>query len=221
MNEAVAGLVDDYVEQHAKFAFQEFNVLRVARDQMPGDALDTDSPLAPGKLTYRDTIREEIGAFKRDHQEAFRTVFEAVADDDTDIEEGITAAVEHDPFYRQVDDGVRDAMRADLADYLTEVGEAMRPLLVAEGDDAWDVVTAVCDRDEAERRLTSITHHADVYSAYIDDIVMAIDFRGLDLFGDVVDYSDEALRIVDHGEDYLRRVIASDVDDAFDVGDGG
>jgi hypothetical protein len=218
MNEAVVELVDDYVDQHAKFAFQEFNLLRVARDQLPGDTGDAEiaGPFASKKLQYRDVIRDEIAAFRDDMQDQFRAVFAAAADDDREVEDALDEALAVDPFYPHVDDEAREAFAADLEDYLAETADAMRPLLRADGDDPWAVVTAVCERDEAEERLGSIAGHADVYEPHVDDVTIAVDFRGLDIFGDVIDYSDEAVRIIRHGEDYLRRVIARDVERAFD-----
>jgi hypothetical protein len=159
MNEAVASLIDDYIDQHATFAFQEFNVLRVARDQFPdgiGDAAGDDS-LTSVKLQYRDLIRDEITAFKNDMQREFRIAFEHAAGDRDDWRDDVLAT---DPFYPHVDEARREAFAEDLLDYLAEAGESMEPLLRADGDDAWDVVRAVCERDEAEERLASITHHA-------------------------------------------------------------
>lgn len=218
MNVAVVDAVDDYIDQSARFAFQEFDVLRVVKDQVAAlDDIDVEAPISELKLRYRDTIRERITDIKSQTQVQYHVLFEHTGREDRAVADGVRASLDHDPFYPNVPEPLQDSYAEDLADYLFEVSDAMAPLLREEGD-VWDVVRRTCDREEAKRRLREPFRRSEVVARYEDDITMEEDLTDAPPLSRHLDYAKEARRIFERGEDYIHRVIGADVDRAFEDG---
>jgi hypothetical protein len=216
MNVAVVDAIDDYIDQSARFAFQEFDVLRVIKDQVESlEDLEFDAPVSRMKLQYRDRIRDRITEIKSQTQIQYHTLFEHTVQGDEAVADCLDECLASDPFYDNVVGGRREDYADDMRQYLVGVSDAIEPLLLEEGD-VWDAVRATCEPEEAKRRLREPFRRCEVIGRYEDDIAMLEDTTELPLLSRPLDYTKEARRIFDHGEDYIHRIIGADVDRAFE-----
>lgn len=216
MNVAVVDAVDDYIDQSSRFAFQEFDVLRMVKDQVGAlDDLEVEAPVTQLKLQYRDLIRDRITDIKSQTQVQYHELFEHTGRENATVEDCLDDCLASDPFYPHVAETAQDAYAEDLTGYLRSVSEAMAPLLRADGG-VWDAVRATCDRQEATERLSEPFRRSRVIAAHEDAIAMVEPIADFPLPMGPVDYTQEARRIFERGEDYIHRVIADDVRRAFD-----
>ena len=212
-------LLTGYIDEIARFAFQEFNMLRVAQDQVDDLAtLDVDAPLAREKWRLRDVIRDRIAAVKRDHGQQVEVLADAArrgVPTEAAIDAHLDELLSHDVFYRATRESARPSFRDAMAGYFADAYDGYGPLFAHDADDSWTAVRDVYTAEEAEAALATPFTRAPILEDHRDAIELQLDRDDSTILVDDLEYTDEMIRIFDHGEDYVQKVIAADVERAY------
>lgn len=206
-DEALVPVYDEYIAEFSRYAFQAFSPLRLADDVLD-QPIETEGPAARQKPRFRGVIRNEITSFKTAYQEQFRVLAERLPADGsgTGWHEDY---LEHDPFYGDVDDPHREELREAIVADADDIVEALRPL--AGVDDVWGAVEEM-PPEEATARLIRWFDRPDVLWDHVEHVRLTLDVSAVAFLPmDEIDYSREALRLLDEGRDYLEQVIEADV----------
>lgn len=213
-DEPLVTTYDEYIAECSRYAFQAFSPKRLTEDLLDDSSdLDTDTPAARQKPRFRGVIRTEIGEFKVAYQDQFRVLHDAVAADEP-ASAFLDDYLAEDPFYAGVAEDRREDYREATREDVEAIAEAIEPLVGT--DDVWSSVTASFARDEAVERLLRWFDRPDYIGAFADDVALTLDATSVSFLPlDVIDYSLEAIRLLDEGRDYLERVIEADVAAAY------
>jgi len=113
------------------------------------------------------------------------------------------------------DEESKRALEEDLRERFRGLVEAARPMAVSDEDGFWDaVLDGYDDADEAVRALRGNFEYAEIVNEYEDDVRLAVTLR----LGPVersVEYTEEALRVLNGGEKHLREKVESDTREVF------
>ncbi|MCX2818296.1 hypothetical protein EGH25_02880 [Haladaptatus sp. F3-133] len=199
-------------------------------DSMYGYVTDEVQPLnAVGfptfisKPTRKATLpvaRRETDAVGRSFERKFGIVVDCAAGDD--VTERTDDYLEADVFYANFQGAEEDRgrMSDELVDRLREMSEAVAPIVDSDEERFWDAVVDVYDREGAHSALDGCFDYARTAHRYADDVELTIT---LDIgpFGATVDYTDEAVRVLDVSEGRLREKVRKDVDAVYDAKQDG
>lgn len=212
--EGLEELYRRYIDEMARFAFQEFSVLRVLKDQSGAlDTVDVEDSIAGQKVRLRGAIRHEIATAKRGFSDELAVLLEALASE-APVEERFGDFVDQNPFYGRMDEESADAFRRELQWTYERSASALEPL-VGE-DDVWQWLRRHWSLDGAHHRLMRWFDTAPRYQDFADGCEMTLDTSGVTLVPmDTVDYAREAARVLDRGHDYMNRVVRADIEAAY------
>jgi len=170
----------------------------------------------PAKRATMPIARRETDAVGRSFERKFGIVVDCAAGDDVD--DRTDDYLESDVFYRNFtgSDDARERMAGELAERLRRMSEAVAPVVDSDRGRFWDAVVDVYDRDEAHAALDGCFDYADTARRYAGDteLTLTVDVGPLST---TVDYTDEAVRVLDVSEGRLREEVARDVDAVYDA----
>jgi hypothetical protein len=215
---AVDELYRGYIDELARYAFHEVDVRRIVRDQgVDPTRLEVRGSMAVQKLRLRGVIRTEIASIKADFLEEFEAFFSALSAE-ASVVDGIDAVFETvldaDPVVDAAAPGRREAVERALQRDLVRAGRALEPLVGQ--TDALSAIRGRWSLDGAQHRLLRWFDATTDRSHLSEDVTMSVDTTSVAwLPRDAVDYSDEALRVLERGRDYIARVIAADLDATY------
>jgi len=170
----------------------------------------------PAKRATMPIARRETDAVGRSFERKFGIVVDCAAGDDVD--DRTDDYLESDVFYRNFTGGddARERMAGELTERLRRMSEAVAPVVDSDRGRFWDAVVDVYDRDEAHAALDGCFDYADTARRYAGDteLTLTVDVGPLST---TVDYTDEAVRVLDISEGRLREEVARDVDAVYDA----
>ncbi len=189
----------------------------VAEEVQPLNAVGFPSFVSkPGKRAVMPVARRETDAVGRSFERKFGIVVDCAAGDDVD--DRLDDYLESDAFYSNFygSDEDRRAMAEELSDRLRRMSEAVAPIVDSDEERFWDAVTEVYDRKEAHEALDGCFDYADTAHRYADEteLTITVDIGPFDV---TVDYTDEAIRVLDISEGRLREEVRKDVDSVYDA----
>jgi len=112
--EDVGALYRRYVDEYARFAFQEFDFLHLLKDQSATpEGFAFEAPFSRQKLRFRGVIRHEIEWIKASYAEEFEHLCDALADG-AQLDAWLDDVIAHDPVYGSVARERREAFRREL-----------------------------------------------------------------------------------------------------------
>jgi hypothetical protein len=206
--DAVRDQFDDYIDSMYGY---------VAEEVQPLNAVGFPSFVSkPAKKATMPVARRETDAVGRSFERKFGIVVDCAAGDDVD--ERLEDYLESDVFYANFcgADEDRRRMADELEDRLHRMSGAVAPIVDSDEDRFWDAVTEVYDRQEAHEALDGCFDYAGTAHRYADDteLTITVDIGPFDV---TVDYTDEAIRVLDVSEGRLREQVRKDVDSVYDA----
>ena len=206
--DAVRDRFDDYIESMYGYVTEEVQ---------PLNAVGFPSFVSkPARKATLPVARRETDAVGSSFERKFGIVVDCAAGDDPD--ERLDDYLEADVFYSNFrgPEADRRRMADELADRLREMSEAVAPIVDSDEELFWDAVVDVYDRDEAHDALDGCFDYAETARRYADDTALTL---SLDVgpFDATVDYTDEAVRVLDVSEGRLREEVRVDVDAVYDA----
>lgn len=218
----------DVVDGVAKYAFAELDPARLLTEENVGSGLaglDLDGEVL--REAFRDPIRAELTRLKTSYQDQFAHVLDRLdpaAPDDVDYR---TAYIDDDLFLAEYEGDRIDGLRDDIAAHFDRVVAAFEPVMavephtVVEAEEAtvdhfWELVAEVYDEDEAREALDALAGHPDVIVPYEDGMTIEVDLRDTVAPIDALDYTAEAMRVVEEGVAHHRDVQATELARAYE-----
>ncbi|MFP4174605.1 MAG: hypothetical protein ACLFSW_02345 [Halobacteriales archaeon] len=195
-------------------------------DSMYGYVTDEIQPLnavgfpsfvsKPARKATLPVARRETDAVGRSFERKFGIVVDCAAGDDPD--ERLDDYLSSDAFYAnfQGTDDDRRRMADELADRLRRMSEAVAPIVESDEERFWDAVVDVYDREEAHAALDGCFDYAETARRYADDVALTLRID-VGPFGTTIDYTAEAIRVLDISEGRLREEVSADVDAVYDA----
>jgi enamine deaminase RidA (YjgF/YER057c/UK114 family) len=217
----------DVVDGVARYAFTELDPARLLTEENVGSGLaglDLDGDVL--REAFRGPIRAELKQLKASYRDQFAHVLDhldpAVADD-VDRRD---AYVDDDLFLVDYEGDRLEALREDLGAHFDRVVEAFEPVMaiephtVVDADEAtvdhfWELVAEVYTEEEARNALDALAGHPDVIVPYEDGLAIEIDLRDTPAPIDALDYTAEAMRVVQEGVHHHRDVQATELAKAY------
>lgn len=218
---AVEEQFDRFFDEMVDFAKDEMSPTR----SMGGVSIPVGDDII--KDVMGDQIAESMEEVQRD-MEHQRDVVLSYAEDLADGADPGTARAQYEdrflrtnPVYKHHEPGQRrEDLEEELLHHLDEVAADLAPIVDAPQDNFWEAMTAtVPEYEEARMLLNKHFSQAETFRDYRRGINMEEEVRvGGSVFGTTVevDYTDEAIRVIDEGEAYLRSEIEDQLRDAYD-----
>lgn len=204
-HDAVIDKLDEYIHTVAIQAIDELDPSRVVNVDLPAESI---------KSAMRDDIRHEMIGIKSSFSDQMIAMIE-YAETEESLDEHVEGFLAVDVFYEDFvgDDDRREAFRDDLEQYFVRGSSALQPLIRSETDDFWSCFVETYTREELDDFMT-LFRRSEVVAPYIDDlrITMELD-TGLPI--EEVEYTEEAVRVFDEAERYLREIIRDEADRAY------
>jgi hypothetical protein len=205
--EAVRDRFDDYIDSMYGYVTEEIQ---------PLNAVGFPSFVSkPARKATMPVARRETDAVGRSFERKFGIVVDCAAGDDVD--ERRDDYLEADAFYSNFRGSEEDRRRMadELVGRLREMSEAVAPIVESDRERFWDAVVEVYDREEAHAALDGCFDYGETARRYADDTELTLT---LDVgpFSKTVDYTDEAVRVLEISERRLREEVSRDVDAVYD-----
>lgn len=206
--EAVREQFDDYIDSMYGYVTDEVQ---------PLNAVGFPSFVSkPARKATMPVAQRETDAVGSSFERKFGIVVDCAAGDDVD--DRIGDYLEADVFYANFQGSEEDRRRmADgLGERLREMSEAVAPIVGSDEERFWDAVVDVYDREGAHAALDGCFDYAETARGYTDDVELTLT---LDIgpFGATIDYTDEAVRVLEVSEGRLREQVRNDVDAVYDA----
>ncbi|MDZ7687977.1 MAG: hypothetical protein U5J64_04495 [Halobacteriales archaeon] len=200
---AVVGQFEVFMERIMDDALDEFEPFRVVNmNGMPGNDR-VKKALSP-------VIRDELGRIRRSVEAQFDVVMEYIETGDA---EGCRRDfLRNDVFYNSFDgdQSTRRRLGGDLTERMTRMGDDMAPLVETGENEFWDAVVAAYDEEEAREMLPRHFAYTETLKGYRGDLRLTVRVGGR-LLGTEVEYTDEAMRVLDAAETKLREDLRDEV----------
>lgn len=212
--EALGELYERYLDEYARFAFQEVCMYRIVHDQ-PGDPdrIDMQRPFAYLKPRFQGVLRQEIAEIKRGHLRAFEILLDALGGRAPAIEAFDAFLTEH-PFFERVAGNQQGPFRRQLQQDYVRTVRALQPLVGA--DDVWAEARRRWSLDGAHHRLMRWFDLMADYQCAPNAVTLTFDTTAVSFLPfDSIDYAPEALRVLRRGRSYIRLVVGADLRAAF------
>lgn len=193
---AVVGQFEMFMERIIRDALGEFEPFRVVRmSGMPGND-QIKKALSP-------VIRDELKQYRANVERQFEVVMDYA--ETGNVEECADEFLCHDVFYTNFegDPRRRRSLKQDLTRRMTTMGDDMAPLLRTGEEEFWDAVVEAYDEDEAREMLPRHFEYTENVKEYRDDLRLTVRV-GSSLLGAEVEYTDEAMRVLNAAETRLR-----------------
>jgi hypothetical protein len=201
--EAVVEQFEVFMERIIHDALDEFEPFRIVNvNGMPGNDR-VKQALGP-------VIRDELGRLRRSVETQFSVVMEYIETGDT---EGCRRDfLRNDIFYNSFegDRRAKRRLRKDLTERMTRMGEDMAPLVKTGESEFWDALVAAYDENEAREMLPRHFAYTETLSRYRDDLCLTVRVGGR-VLGTELEYTDEAMRVLDVAETRLREHMREEV----------
>lgn len=201
--EAVVEQFGVFMERIIDDTLDEFEPFRVVNmNGMPGNDR-VKGALGP-------VIRGELGRIRTSVEAQFGVVMKYI--ETGDVEGCRREFLRNDVFYNSFE-GDRRAKRRleeDLTRRMTEMGDDMAPLVETGEEKFWDAVVAAYDEDEAREMLPRHFAYTETLKGYRDDLCLTVRVGGR-VLGTDVEYTDEAMRVLDNAETRLRENLRDEV----------
>ena len=201
--EAVLEQFEFFMERIIDDALAEFEPFRVVdMNGMPGNDR-VKKALGP-------VIRDELQKIRASVETQFGVVMKYA---ETGDEEGCRRRfLRNDVFYNSFegDRRTRRSLEDDLTERMTRMGDDMAPLVETGEDCFWDAVVAAYDEDEAREMLPRHFEYTETLKEYADDLCLTVRVGGR-LLGADVEYTGEAMRVLDGAETRLRDDLRDEV----------
>lgn len=219
--EAVETEFDLFFDEMIDFAKQEMSPTRT----MSGITVPVaDSTI---KEVMGDQIEESMEEVQEDMEQQRDIVLNYAediaegADSDTTRHQYEETFLQTNPVYKNYEGPREEELRTELLGHLDEVAEDLAPVIDAPEDDFWDAMTAtVPTYEEARDLLNKHFSQAETFREYQSGIDMEDEVEvGKSIFTKTftVDYTDEAIRVIEEGEAHLRSDIDDRLQDAYDA----
>lgn len=205
--EAVVGQFEVFMERIIRDALGEFEPFRVVNmNGMPGNDRI--------KKALSPVIREELRRYRANVETQFEVVMDYAETGDT--EGCLGKFLRHDVFYTNFegDRSRRHSLREDLTRRMTSMGDDMAPLLRTGEEGFWDAVVEAYDEDEARDMLPRHFEYTENVEDYRDDLRLTVRVGG-SLLGAEVEYTEEAMRVLDAAETRLRDDLRAKVGEVY------
>jgi hypothetical protein len=203
--EAVLDKFEGFMEEIIDDALEEFEPLRVVNmNGLPGNST-AKSVLGP-------LIREELQFFRANIEDQFEIVMNYA--ETGDVERHKKQFLRSDIFYQNFKGGERRRLERDLTERMTNMGDDMAPLMETGEDNFWDAAVAAYDKDEAREMLPKHFAYTETVLEYQDDLCLTVEI-GSGLLSTEIEYTDEAMRVLDIAETNLRNDLARRVEKVY------
>jgi len=194
--EAVVEQFEVFTARIIRDALDEFEPFRVVKmSGMPGNDRI--------KEALRPIIRKELGRLRKSVETQFGVVMKYA--ETGDLEECRRKFLRNDIFYTSFEGNSRDrrGLEEDLTERMTSMGDDMAPLIKTGEDDFWNAVSVAYDEDEAQELLPRHFAYTETLKSYSDDLHLTVNVGGK-VLGTEMEYTDEAMRVLDIAETDLR-----------------
>jgi hypothetical protein len=203
--EAVLGKFEEFMEEIIEDALSEFEPFRVVNmNRLPGNST--------AKSVLRPLIEDELRRFRANIENQFDIVMDYAETGDT--EENRRRFLRSDIFYQNFEGSERRQLEHDLTERMKMMGDDMAPLLETGEDDFWDAAIASYDEDEAREMLPKHFAYTETVREYQDDLHLTIEI-GSGVLSTEIEYTDEAMRVLDIAETNLRNDLERRVDEFY------
>lgn len=214
--EAVKQQFHVFTDRIIEGALEEFEPLRVVdMNRLPGNSAV--------KTALTPVIRSELDDFRRQIEAQFDVV---MAYAEAELNGGASRSEFGGPFLRNdlflenyEASGREDELKRELLERLEMMGSDMAPLIAADADDFWAAAQTAYDADEASDMMMKHFAYTDTFRDYQEglEFTVSVGTRPLDA---EVEYTDEAVRVLEASEAALRRDIRETVAERWPDGDG-
>jgi len=203
--EAVLGKFEEFMEEIIDDALTEFEPLRIVNmNRLPGNKT--------AKSVLRPLIEDELSRFRENIERQFEIVMNYA--ETGNAEEHKEEFLRSDIFYKNFKGDDRRRIESDLMERMRNMGDDMRPLLETGEDDFWDAAIASYDEDEARRMLPKHFAYTGTVRGYRDSLNMTVEI-GAGLLSTEIEYTDEAMRVLDIAETNLRNDLERRVEEFY------
>lgn len=218
------------IEEQFDVFFDE--MIAFAKEEMSPTRTMSGVSIPVGDDIIKDVMGDQIGESMEEVQRDMERQRDVVLDYAEDLASGAEPGtvrsqyedrfLQTNPVYKHHRPGPRrERLQEELLDHLDGVAADLAPIVDAEEEDFWDALTAtVPSYEEASSLINEHFSQAETFRAYQRGINMEEEVRvGGSLLGKTVevDYTDEAIRVIEEGEAYLRSEIDDQLRDAYDV----
>lgn len=199
---------DEYVDHVMYEALEEMEPLRVVSGHsLPGNSA--------AKSVARPIIESEVERFHRSISDQFEVVLDyaemEARGESYEFTEYQTQFLDNDVFIESCRD---PAMRDDLIERIEVMGEDMCRMMETREPSFWDAAYEAFDVDEAYQLVDYHFGYSDTLRDYEPHLELEAEV-GRGPFSASFEYTDEALRVIEHGETSLRNRLERRVEDVF------
>ncbi|MFB6283779.1 MAG: hypothetical protein ABEK59_07585 [Halobacteria archaeon] len=213
-DEVLEEKLDEYIQSISENAIDEFS---------PSNILDLPTDIGDDavKSMARPMLNDELEEKNESYRKQYSIVIKSVKEDETDNEKYIEEYLDADPFYGSYTGNRPRIFKADLLDRMEEMQENIRPLVEADGDTFDErVVEAFDDEEKAAESIKKLFNHSEAVEPHRRGVDMKLDLdmeviENIPFLDENLDYSKEAIRIIEKGENMLDSRIEKDAYDAF------
>lgn len=205
--EAVVGQFEVFMERIIHDALEEFEPFRVVNmNGMPGNDR-VKKALGP-------VIRDELGRLRKSVETQFDIVMRYIETGDTEMCR--RDFLRNDIFYNSFegDQRAKRSLGRDLTERMTRMGEDMAPLVETGEEEFWDALVAAYDEDEAREMLPRHFAYTETLNRYRNDLCLTVRVGGK-VLGTEVEYTKEAMRVLDVAETRLREHMREEVNGVY------
>jgi hypothetical protein len=203
--EAVLGKFEEFMEEIIDDALSEFEPLRIVNmNSLPGNST--------AKAALRPLIEDELRRFRANIENQFDIVMDYA--ETGDAEKHRREFLRSDIFYQNFEGSDRTRIENNLEERMKNMGDDMAPLLKTGEDNFWDAAVASYDEDEAREMLPKHFAYTDTVREYQDDLCLTVEI-GSGLLSTEIEYTDEAMRVLDIAETNLRKDLERRVDEFY------
>jgi len=205
--EAVRRKFDEFIDRMRRYVIEEVQPLNAV-----------GLPSFIGRSTRRATLpvaRTEVESVGRSFERKFRIVADCAADGR--VEERVDEYLAADVFYANYygPEERREEMAKELERRLRRMTEAVEPMAESDEDGFWEAVVDAYGRDEAHDVLDGCFDYARTARRYEDGVKLTLNLE-IGPLSKNVDYTGEAVRVLEVCEKRLRDEVYEETDDAFD-----
>ncbi len=205
--EAVRRQFDEFIDRMRRYVIEEVQPLNAV-----------GLPSFIGKPTRRATLpvaRTEVDSVGRSFERKFRIVADCAADGR--VEERVDDYLAADVFYVNYygPEERREEMADDLRERLHRMTKAVEPMAESDRDGFWEAVVNAYERKEAHDALNGCFDYAETARRYEEGVKLTLT---LDVgpLSKTVDYTGEAVRVLEVCEKRLSDEVYAETDEAFD-----
>ena len=203
--EAVLGKFEEFMQEIIEDALSEFEPLRIVNmNRLPGNST--------AKSVLRPVIEEELRRFRANIENQFDIVMDYA--ETGEAKKHQREFFRSDIFYQNFEGNDRRKIERDLTERMKNMGDDMAPLLETGEDNFWDAAVASYDEEEARKMLPKHFEYTETVREYRDDLCLTVEI-GSGLLSTEVEYTDEAMRVLDIAETNLRNDLQRRIEEFY------